>query len=49
MRDVIVSPEKQLRFSENVGDCSVIDLDAGHMCMVSKPEQTASILDRIAA
>jgi hypothetical protein len=27
----------------------VIDLDAGHMCMVGQPARTAAILDEIAA
>jgi pimeloyl-ACP methyl ester carboxylesterase len=49
LRDIIVSPEKQLRFARNVGGCEVIDLDAGHMCMVSRPAATAAILNRIAA
>jgi len=49
LQDIIVSREKQLRFAGNVGNCTMIDLDAGHMCMVSQPEATASILNRIAA
>ena len=48
MLDVIVPPEKQLRFAGNVGDCPVTDLGAGHMCMVSLPEATALILDQLA-
>jgi pimeloyl-ACP methyl ester carboxylesterase len=32
----------------DVGDCPVIDLDAGHMCMISQPERLAGILERIA-
>jgi pimeloyl-ACP methyl ester carboxylesterase len=47
LQDIIVNPEKQLRFAGNVGDCPVIDIDAGHMCMVSQPEATAAILNRI--
>jgi pimeloyl-ACP methyl ester carboxylesterase len=49
LQDIIVAPEKQLRFAANVGDCTVIDLDAGHMCMISQPDATASILNRKAA
>jgi hypothetical protein len=49
MQDIIVKPEKQLRFAENAGDCSIIDFDAGHMCMVSQAEGLASMLNRIAA
>ena len=44
-QDLIVAPAKQLRFASNVGDCRVIDLDAGHMCMVSQPDQLASLLN----
>ena len=47
LHDIIVNPEKQLRFAGNVGGCPVIDIDAGHMCMVSQPEATAAILNRI--
>ncbi len=50
MQDIIVAPEKQLRFARNVGpDCAVVDVDAGHMCMVSQPAATASILNSVAA
>jgi len=35
LQDAIVPAAKQLRFARNVGDCPVVDLDAGHMCMVS--------------
>jgi pimeloyl-ACP methyl ester carboxylesterase len=48
LRDGIVPAEKQLRFARNVGDCPVIDLDAGHMCMVSHPAATAAVLDDLA-
>jgi pimeloyl-ACP methyl ester carboxylesterase len=49
-QDIIVAPEKQLRFAKNVGpQCRVVDLDAGHMCMVSRPAETASILDQVAS
>jgi pimeloyl-ACP methyl ester carboxylesterase len=43
--DIIVPPDKQLRFAENVGDCPVTDLAAGHMCMVSQPAALAAILN----
>jgi pimeloyl-ACP methyl ester carboxylesterase len=48
LRDVIIDPEKQLRFARNVGRCDVVDLDAGHMCMISQPDALAAILDRVA-
>jgi pimeloyl-ACP methyl ester carboxylesterase len=46
--DLIVAPDKQLRFAGNVGDCPVVDLDAGHMCMVSQPAALADILNPLA-
>jgi pimeloyl-ACP methyl ester carboxylesterase len=50
LQDMIVAAAKQRRFAENVGpNCEVVDLDAGHMCMVGQPERTAAILDGIAA
>ena len=49
LQDMIVAAEKQRRFAENVGpNCRVLDLDAGHMCMVGQPARTAEILDEIA-
>jgi hypothetical protein len=48
LRDAIVEPAKQLRFANNVGPCDVIDLDAGHMCMITQPQSLAAILDGIA-
>jgi pimeloyl-ACP methyl ester carboxylesterase len=50
LQDMIVAADKQRRFAQNVGpSCRVVDLDAGHMCMVGQPERTAEILDGIAA
>ena len=49
MHDIIVPPEKQQRFAGNVGDCTMIDLEFGHMCMVGRPDATAAILNSIAA
>jgi len=48
LRDAIVDPEKQLEFAGNVGNCDVIDMDAGHMCMISQPAELASMLNQIA-
>ena len=40
LQDMIVAAEKQRRFAANVGpNCHVLDLDAGHMCMVGRPER----------
>ena len=49
LQDLIVPAAKQARFAINVGDCPVVDLDAGHMCMISKPMELAMILNGIAA
>jgi pimeloyl-ACP methyl ester carboxylesterase len=48
IRDAILPPDRQLSFVERVGGCPVIDLDAGHMCMISQPDALATILDGIA-
>jgi pimeloyl-ACP methyl ester carboxylesterase len=49
LQDAIIDPEKQLRFVGNVGPCRVLDLDAAHMCMISKPMELAMIVNGIAA
>jgi pimeloyl-ACP methyl ester carboxylesterase len=49
LQDIIVSATKQLRYAENVGDCPVVDIDAGHMCMISQPQNLAAILNAIDA
>lgn len=43
-RDVIVPPEKQDRFIGHLGGAEVIELDAGHMAMISRPLDLARIL-----
>jgi pimeloyl-ACP methyl ester carboxylesterase len=47
-RDAIVAPDDQLRYARNAGECEIIDLDTGHMCMISKPKELAGMLDGIA-
>lgn len=47
--DIIVPARQQLAYATTVGDCRVIDFDAGHMCMVSRPAVLARILNDIAA
>jgi len=49
LQDLIVPAAKQARFAINVGDCPVVDLDAGHMCMISQPAALGGILNAIAA
>lgn len=46
-RDVIVAPEKQDRFVENLGGAEVIELDAAHMAMISRPRELAAVLNAI--
>ena len=46
--DLIVPADRQLAYAANVGDCPVVDVDAGHMVMVSRPTELASILIDIA-
>jgi pimeloyl-ACP methyl ester carboxylesterase len=48
LQDIIVPAEKQSRFAENVGNCPVVDFDAGHMCMVSQPVALAEVLNDVA-
>ena len=49
-RDLIVAPDTQLRFARNVGPgCRVIDIDAGHMCMVSRPDTVTDLLAGVAS
>jgi pimeloyl-ACP methyl ester carboxylesterase len=49
LRDAIVDPDKQLKFAGYVGNCNMIDLDAGHMCMIGKPMELAMVINGIAA
>lgn len=49
MRDAVVAADKQLRFARNAGVDDVVDLDAAHMGMISRPVELARLLDGIAA
>ena len=44
LRDAIVPAERQREYAAAIGAMDVIDLDAGHMCMVSHPVELASLL-----
>jgi pimeloyl-ACP methyl ester carboxylesterase len=44
LQDVIISPEQQLRFANNVGNCRIADIAAGHMPMIGQPQRLAEIL-----
>jgi pimeloyl-ACP methyl ester carboxylesterase len=46
-RDVIVAPEKQDRFVANLGGAEIIELDAGHMAMISRPRELGEVLSGI--
>jgi hypothetical protein len=47
-RDQAGTLEMQDRFISNLGGAEVIDLEAGHMAMISQPAALAAILDGIA-
>lgn len=48
LRDIVVPAGKQAAFAAQLEPCDVVDLDAGHMCMVSRPAELAAILDGLA-
>ena len=48
LRDAIVAPDRQLHYAQNVGQHERIDMDAGHMCMISRPSELGAIFDGIA-
>ena len=49
VHDAIVPPAQQDRFARNVGGCRTVDLDAAHMCMITRPAELAAVLDAVAA
>ena len=49
LRDQVLAPALQDEFARNAGPgCAVHELDAGHDAMVSRPEELAALLGRIA-
>jgi pimeloyl-ACP methyl ester carboxylesterase len=48
-RDAVLVPELQDHFIANIGGAEVVELDAGHMAMISRPRELAEILNAIAA
>jgi pimeloyl-ACP methyl ester carboxylesterase len=48
LRDLIVPPARQDDFIETIGGAEVLDLDAGHMAMISQPQVLAAMLDDLA-
>jgi pimeloyl-ACP methyl ester carboxylesterase len=47
LQDAIISPQQQLRFAANVGNCRIADIDAGHMPMIGQPQRLAEILSEL--
>jgi len=43
-RDAIVTPDKQDLMIANMGGADVVELDAGHMAMISRPHELARVL-----
>jgi pimeloyl-ACP methyl ester carboxylesterase len=48
LHDAVVPPAKQERFAKNVGETPIVPLDAAHMSMISRPAETAALLNEIA-
>ena len=48
LKDNALSLEQQARFAANAGIEEVVDLDAGHMAMISRPAELAAILNELA-
>ncbi|MCU1456278.1 MAG: esterase [Actinomycetia bacterium] len=47
LQDVSLLPEAQTRMAANLREPTIIDVDAGHMVMISKPDALAEVLNRI--
>jgi hypothetical protein len=45
--DAIVSLETQDRMISNLGGAEVVDLDSGHMAMISRPADLARVLNQL--
>jgi hypothetical protein len=45
LRDASLSLDAQDRMIANLGDVDTVDLDAGHMAMISRPRELAEILE----
>jgi hypothetical protein len=48
LRDQALTPEVQRTMAANIGQPELVDLDAGHDAMVSRPKELAEILLRYA-
>ena len=47
LRDASLSVESQTRMAAELGDAHIVDLDAGHMAMISRPVALAEVLNAI--
>jgi pimeloyl-ACP methyl ester carboxylesterase len=47
LRDAAIRLEVQDEIIENLGEVDVVDLDAGHMAMISRPKDLADILNAL--
>ena len=45
LRDASLTLDAQDRMAVNVGDAQIVDLDAGHMAMITRPAALARILN----
>jgi pimeloyl-ACP methyl ester carboxylesterase len=46
-RDAIISLDTQDQMIENLGGADVVDLDAGHMAMISRPGDLARVVNSL--
>ena len=47
LRDASIGLEIQNQMIRNLGQAEVIDLDAGHMAMISRPTDLANIINTL--
>jgi pimeloyl-ACP methyl ester carboxylesterase len=47
LRDASVTPAAQDRMAANLGGADIVDLDSGHMAMISHPAELATILNTL--
>ncbi len=47
LRDASLTLDAQDRMAANLGEVQIIDLDAGHMAMISQPAELAAILEAV--
>ena len=47
LRDARLTLDAQDRMAANLGEVRIVDLDAGHMAMISRPAELAAILEAL--